>query len=288
MNADLQHAEATDLLAAYVAGTLPVARRAALVAHLRACSRCTQEVEQWAGVARAARTALPPVAPAPHLLAELVRQVQPVSLWSPQRLVGLVRAQAPLVRQQIWTASALVMSLGLVILLLGRGGAGLLALLAPVVAAAGIAFIYGPEQDPSLELALATPTSPRLVLLARLTLVFGYDLALGLLVSLLLALAGQAPAGLWQLILLWLGPMLLLSAISLWLSQGLGVLPATFVPLTLWAVKVALTGVADQSAAAMGLLALVGTTNGISAVIALALTVLVVFSLPGQERVACA
>jgi len=172
--------------------------------------------------------------------------------------------------------------------LLGRGGASLLELLAPVVAAAGIAFLYGPEQDPSLELALATPTSPRLVLLARLTLVFGYDLALGLLVSLALALAGQAPDGLWQLILQWLGPMLLLSAISLWISQGLGVLPATFVPLTLWAVKVALVGVADQSSAALRLVALIGTTNGISMVIALALTALVLFSLPGQERVACA
>jgi anti-sigma factor RsiW len=284
----LQHAEAADLLAAYVGGTLPVAQRDALTAHVQACPRCVQELGQWSLLRQAAQAALPPVAPDARLLAEVVRQVQPVSRWSPRRLVGLIRAQVPLVRQQIWTASALVMSLGLVTVLLGRGGASLLELLAPVVAAAGIAFLYGPEQDPSLELALATPTSPRLVLLARLTLVFGYDLALGLLVSLALALAGQAPDGLWQLILQWLGPMLLLSAISLWISQGLGVLPATFVPLTLWAVKVALVGVADQSSAALRLVALIGTTNGISMVIALALTALVLFSLPGQERVACA
>lgn len=49
-----------------------------------------------------------------------------------------------------------------------------------MIAAVGLALVYGPEVDPGLELALATPTAPRSVLLARMTLVFAYDLGLAL------------------------------------------------------------------------------------------------------------
>jgi predicted Fe-S protein YdhL (DUF1289 family) len=283
------HEAAFRLLGEYAAGTLPDGAAAGVAEHLRGCSRCTAELRQWSALRQAARTALPAAMPERPQLAAMRRRMAPVtSPWSPGQLGAVVRAQAPLVRQQLWAASALVIGLGAVTLLLGHGGVGLLKLLAPVVAAAGIAFLYGPEHDPALELALATPTSPRLILLARLTLVFGYDLALSLLASGILALVGQAPAGVWQLILQWLGPMLLLSAISLWLSQRLGPLPATFVPLLLWAVDVALTQSSDQSAAALRLLALVNTTNGMSLLAALGMTALVLFSLPSGERLTCA
>jgi hypothetical protein len=289
MTSERQHDAAFRLLGEYAAGTLTSSDASGVAEHLRSCSLCTAELAQWSAVRQAARTALPAVVPDRRLPATVQQRLTPVlSPWAPSHLGALVRAQAPLVRQQLWAASALVIGLGVATLLLGRGGVGALNLLAPMVAAAGIAFLYGPEHDPSLEVALSTPTSPRLILLARLTLVFGYDLALCLLASGALALAGQAPAGIWQLILQWLGPMLLLAAISLWLSQRLGPLPATFVPLTLWAVNVALTQGSDRGGAAPGLLALVSTTNGVSLLIALGLTALVLFSLPTGERWACA
>jgi hypothetical protein len=96
----------------------------------------------------------------------------------------------------------------------------LLRIVLPLVTAAGIAFIYGPEQDPSLELALATPTSPRLVLLCRLGLVFGYNVWLALCVTLLLVLVRGAPFTL--LASVWIGPMLFLAGVSLLLSVTVG------------------------------------------------------------------
>src|SRR5262249_37530550 len=96
----------------------------------------------------------------------------------------------------------------------------LLGVAAPLVTAIGVAFLYGPEQDPGLELTLGTPTSPRLILLCRLALVFGYTFALALAVTLLLLLMRAAPFSL--VISVWLVPMLLLAGLSLLASVTLG------------------------------------------------------------------
>src|SRR5262249_8462448 len=90
----------------------------------------------------------------------------------------------------------------------------------PLATAIGVAFIYGPEQDPGLEIALGTPTSPRLVLLCRLALVYGYNFALALVVTGLLVLVRGAPFSLLTSVLL--GPMLLLGGLSLLLSITVG------------------------------------------------------------------
>ena len=73
----------------------------------------------------------------------------------------------------------------------------MLALVAPIVAAAGVAGTHRSRRDPAAELVAATPTSGRLLLLVRLTLVFGFDLALALAASAVLpppAAATQRPA----------------------------------------------------------------------------------------------
>jgi hypothetical protein len=213
----------------YVNGTLPAAERSTVQAHLQACADCSRTA---AGLkALAAGLAVRAPAPAPELKQLPARRPQPSFNW--QWGFNLLRIQARVVRGEIWPASALIMALGLVVTLVAADTLPLV-LVAPVIAAVGVAFIYGPTVDPALEIELATPTSPRSVLLARLALVFGYDLVLGLLGSLLLALLAT-DVSLWPLVMSWLAPMAFLSSLALLLAvlsvdSGLGAL----VSLVLW------------------------------------------------------
>lgn len=159
--------------------------------------------------------------------------------WREHPLAGLfllLRRQAALVRQGIWAASLIVLTLGVILTFLFPGtgvNSSLLALAAPVVAAGGIALVYGPENDPATELELATPVSPALILLARLVLVYGYDLALALIASVALWLAPDHLM-LSQLILAWLAPMLFLSALALALSVIVNSQMAMIIAFSLW------------------------------------------------------
>ncbi|PZR99331.1 MAG: hypothetical protein DLM69_07460 [Candidatus Chloroheliales bacterium] len=285
----LEHSEAADLLAAYVAGTLTEAERKVVAAHIGVCPSCEQSVAQWAAVRDAVRVAAPTSAPHPQVLERIHKLIAPASASLQLGFVWqLLLAQLPLVRRQIWAASALVMGLGVAVALTFERGSGtVLALLAPIVAAAGIGFIYGPDNDPPLELVLATPTSPRLVLLTRLSLVFGYNLLLALLLSALVTVLGQAPAGLLQLVWRWLGPMLLLSAISLALSLRFGSAPGVAAALSLWAVSVGLLNQIDQpNVPAAQALTLLGSTNLLTLLLAMVIGTAVVIWLPHQECLA--
>jgi hypothetical protein len=143
----------------------------------------------------------------------------------------------PLVRREIWPASALVMALGyFVAVLMGERGGSVVEALAPLVAAGGLAGIFGAENDPGLELALATPTSPRQVLLARLVLVYGYDLLLALTAT--LGLVAVVPVGwLGAIVLRWLAPMTFLSVLALVLSMCVGTGNAVTVAFILWVAR---------------------------------------------------
>jgi hypothetical protein len=159
--------------------------------------------------------------------------------WREHPLAGvllLLRRQAGLVRQGIWAASLIVLALGVILTFLFPGtgvNSSLLALAAPLVAAGGIALVYGPENDPATELELATPVSPALILLARLVLVYGYDLALAVLASVALWLA-PGHLMLSQLVLAWLAPMLFLSALALALSVIVNSQMAMLIAFSLW------------------------------------------------------
>lgn len=234
-------------LPAYANGTLPPEESRRVREHLRGCPDCAAELAEWELLSAAARAvvaaAAPPrvpagvwaeVGPEPHRAPRGSRRpVAAISLlW--QLLVG----QVPLVRRAIWAASAVTMAVGLLAALFATtptAGGLVLGLLAPLVAAMGVALVYGPENDPGLEVALATPTAPRLVLLARLTLVYGYDLGLALLATLVLAARGGADP--LPLISLWIGPMLFLSALALLLSLLLDATAALLVSMGLWSVR---------------------------------------------------
>jgi hypothetical protein len=237
-----------DLLPAYLNQRLGANDRARVEAHLRDCPACRAELDAWRAIASATRQLASVAAPAPDLLgaihAELDRDeaMQPgldqIDVRSFRYLWQLLRGQAPLVRRGIWLASGLTTTLGVLVAIATLHqsiGSFTLALIAPVVAAFGMAFIYGPENDPSLEIAMSTPTSPRLVLLSRLTLVFGYDLLLALIASLLLSMVHGFT--LWALIELWFAPMLFLSALALAASLVFSPLVAMVGALILWGLR---------------------------------------------------
>jgi hypothetical protein len=81
-------------------------------------------------------------------------------------------------------------------------------LVAPAIAAVGIAFAYGPGIDPAWELASSCAVSDRMVLLTRVVVVFALNAALGLLAS---AASGAVAA----LTFGWLIPMTAVCALAL-------------------------------------------------------------------------
>jgi len=218
----------------YVNNTLPAEEHAAVEAHLQTCAECADYATVLQTLSDGLAVRIPAASPpaVESLLARLpdrqplvAAQLRPQFNW--QWAIMLIRVQARVVRGEIWPASALVMVLGLVITL-AAADAWPLVLAAPLIAAVGVAFIYGPSVNPALEIELATPTLPRLVLLARLALVFGYDLALGVLGSVVFALL-HAEVSLWPLVMSWLAPMAFLSSLALLLTvlsadPGLGAL----------------------------------------------------------------
>jgi hypothetical protein len=103
-------------------------------------------------------------------------------------------------------ASAVVLAAGMFATL--GTGTPFVALFAPAVAAAGIAYAYGPGIDPAWELSQSMAVSDRMVLLVRALVVFALNAALGLAAS---AASGTAAAVTFG----WLIPMTAVSALAL-------------------------------------------------------------------------
>jgi hypothetical protein len=87
-------------------------------------------------------------------------------------------------------------------------GQSLVWLIAPAVAAVGIAFAYGPGIDPAWELSSSCAVPDRMVLLTRAVAVFGLDAVLGLLASVASGAAAALTFG-------WLLPMTAVSTLAL-------------------------------------------------------------------------
>jgi hypothetical protein len=103
-------------------------------------------------------------------------------------------------------ASAVVLAAGMFATL--GTGTPFVALFAPAVAAAGIAYAYGPGIDPAWELSQSMAVSDRMVLLVRVLVVFALNAVLGLAAS---AASGAAAAVTFG----WLVPMTAVSALAL-------------------------------------------------------------------------
>jgi hypothetical protein len=274
-----------EMLPAYAAGSLRGVDRDRVRAHLAGCGRCRVDLAAWRAIAAAAAPG--DAAPDAARLVRVVLSrsameglpaasgrsgaghavTRPDSggvagppgdgLWTGRLryAAALVVAEARLIRLAVPVASALVMALGVAIALVqaaaprpAAGAEVVLALVAPIVAAAGVAGTYRSRRDPAAELVAATPTAGPLLLLVRLALVFGFDLVLAVAASsaLTVAAAGGAAGGaasLRALIAAWLGPMALLSSISLLVAVRFGPDIALGAASGLWAVRVLAGGV---------------------------------------------
>lgn len=181
--------------------------------------------------------------------ARLLDRLQPALQPKPQALrslpwvAALLQSQFRLIREEIWFASALIVAIGLFVTLATTNAQSTVETLpfvfiAPIITAVGIALLYGPEVDPAIEIELASPTAQRVILLARLTLVFSFDLALSVIASIILTTL-NTNLSLSALIATWLAPMAFLSALAFLLSVWFFNSTASMLAcLLLWAMQV--------------------------------------------------
>ncbi len=232
----MSHAE--DLIL-YVAGQLDEPQRARFEVHLASCAECQADLLLWkavrqevvaAGLAEAA-----PVHLAEQSLQRIHRVTAPRSAL--RRAFQLLRSQALLVQREMWPASAAVMALGAAVAVISRH-AEFMYFVTPLVAAASLSFLFGPEHDPAHELVLSVPTSSWKLLLARLGIVSAYDLLLAFAALSVLMLAFP-PGLLGALALGLLAPMAFLSALALLLSLWIGSGQAIAITYGLWLMQYA-------------------------------------------------
>jgi len=133
----------------------------------------------------------------------------------PERLAGRLLRSPGLARALVTTPSLLLgwVIASVVVLLTGAvatlgTGTPYVPLLAPAVAAAGIAYAYGPGIDPAWELSRSMAVGDRMVLLVRALAVFALNAALGLAASAASGIAASLTFG-------WLLPMTAACAVAL-------------------------------------------------------------------------
>ena len=132
-----------------------------------------------------------------------------------ERLAGRLLRSPGLARALVTTPSLLLgwLIATVVVVLIGMvaalgTGTPYVALLAPAVAGAGIAYSYGPGIDPAWEVSRSMAVSDQMVLLVRALAVFGLNAALGLAASAASGAAADVTFG-------WLVPMTAVSALAL-------------------------------------------------------------------------
>jgi Putative zinc-finger len=225
-----------DLLPGLINGTLDGATALIASRHLATCAACAAERAQWQALRASVRAATAlDTPPSPAMMERIFAVLDaapalPTLAAAPARpSVGqrasaaghFVRAQVLVVPRGVWAVSAVALTASLLTVFLMRTPSEivtriLLSLIVPLVTALGTAFLSGPENDPALEVALATPVSPRVVAATRIGMVFLYNFGLASLLTLAIAL-GQG-GGFAPLASLWFGPALLIGAGSLLLS----------------------------------------------------------------------
>jgi hypothetical protein len=142
-------------------------------------------------------------------------------------------------------ASTVVLAAGALV----QAGAGqpLVWLIAPAVAAVGIAYAYGPGIDPAWELSCSCAVSDRMVLLTRAVVVFAVNAALGIAAS-AVTLGTRAETDTAQVTFAWLLPMTAICALALAVAVAVRSASAgAGVGVAAWIILVLASGVVSQS-----------------------------------------
>lgn len=142
-------------------------------------------------------------------------RLQQILEWYP---MALLLSQTRVIQRELWLASATVLLIGMIVTLTTPDPDLLsFSVIAPIVAAASVAMLYDDDVRAMLEIEETTRASARLLLLARMTLVFGFNLILALIGSVILALFDSETL-LIPLIMSWLAPMTFLAGFAFFLS----------------------------------------------------------------------
>ena len=231
----------------YINSTLPLELYKQVDTHLSDCQSCRNELTDWEQIA--------------HLIPEDIQQrsgdlptLSPIvrhRVHAPQTFIqglqsalGLIWVQRVIILPGGVLASvALAVALG--VIATARFGSQSnplflipLLILVPCLAVIAIGFIYNEDTDPAYEVLLATPTPTAILIFSRLTLALSLITGLSFLGSLLLDFIGVGQLS--HLVMVWLGPMLLLSGLTTILVLNFGPFIATGISLTLWTATIVL------------------------------------------------
>jgi hypothetical protein len=239
----------TDQLAGYVAATLPAEVAHRVRDHLAECASCRAELAAWQQVSAGVRERVAAVAaPSPALFAAVrsrltrpavARYTAPLANAPVRRAVGVLAYQWRLIRWPTWVLAGLVLVATALAALSPIGADKVLATVIPLGAAAAIAGVCGRGLDPAAELTGSTPTSPRVVLLARLTSVLATATLAGLALTALAATTASAGlGGALAITMAWLVPLAALSAVSFALAVLVRPSAGVMAAVSAWFVRV--------------------------------------------------
>ncbi len=178
-----------------------------------------------------------------------VRQAIRERLMRRNRLVALLataQAQVSVLRFTFWGLSLLIVLVGAIIELSAPNALAALWLraLAPLLAYLSVASAFRGVRLHTLEWELACPPSALQIIIARLVVVLGYDVGLGLLLS--LVIWAQGSESFLLVTLYWLVPLLLVAGLALVLSLWFSVLSATALAYSGWLVLLFGSGYVDR------------------------------------------
>lgn len=191
---------------------------------------------------RLAAYTVPDPTPADSLrLLQAVRAAQQAATPPPPAIgwrewLRLARAQFLLMPPGFWAACLIIVGIGVGVASSAGGGSlvALLVLGAPLLAVAGVAYAFAPETRGLHDLERLSPMGWWGLLYVRMGLVLAFTSALSLAVMVVIGISG-AEVTLWRLFVVWLGPMLGLTGLALYLSARWNGWVGLIVPLGLWA-----------------------------------------------------